>query len=120
MTIFQTTFLLAGWLLAGSSGQPSWPQGTHADVGELQRGTTIEHAYKLKNIGTEPLVVETIRTNCGCTVGDYPEQPILPGQTGVIRISYHARNLGYFQQKIKVFLVGQRRAEVLTLEGFVG
>ena len=44
---------------------------------------------------------------------------ILSIEEGVIKIEYDAKKLGFFYKKITVFFSNQRKAEKLSIEGFV-
>ncbi len=44
--------------------------------------------FKYVHTGKVPLVLESY-TTCGCTVADVPTTPVLPGDTGIIKITYN-------------------------------
>jgi len=58
------------------------------DFGNLISGEKVTYSFRFENQGTAPLVVHGVRTGCGCTVSDYPKDPILPGQTGRIKVDF--------------------------------
>jgi hypothetical protein len=53
-------------------------------------GQKIEHNFSFKNTGNKPLVVIKATASCGCTIADKPEQPILPGDTGLIKVIFNS------------------------------
>jgi len=55
------------------------------DAGEVARGEVVEATFKLKNTGSYPLVIGEVKGSCSCTVADKPEDPIAPGEEGVIK-----------------------------------
>ena len=60
------------------------------DYGQLVQGVNVEAEFKFKNIGSEPLILFTIQTSCGCvTAPSWPREPIMPGQEGVIKVNYN-------------------------------
>jgi hypothetical protein len=61
--------------------------------------------FEFVNTGTAPLVVNKVGTSCGCTASDYTKEPILPGQKGEVKLTYHTTN------RVGSFL---RSATVLT------
>lgn len=63
---------------------------TH-DFGNVKKGQTVEHTFKFTNIGKEKLVVEFASGSCGCTVPEFPKEPIAPGETGEIKVVYTAK-----------------------------
>lgn len=54
-------------------------------------GEKVEYSYRFKNTGTKPLVVTEATASCGCTVPQKPEKPILPGETGFIKIVFDSK-----------------------------
>ncbi len=46
--------------------------------------------FKFKNTGTEPVVIEEVHSSCGCTVPETPKEPVAPGASGVIPVTYAA------------------------------
>ena len=61
------------------------------DFGNVKKGATVEHTFRFTNIGKEKLVVEFASGSCGCTVPDYPKNPIAPGEMGEIKVVYTAK-----------------------------
>ena len=53
-------------------------------------GQKIEHNFSFINSGNKPLVIIKATASCGCTIADKPEQPILPGDTGFIRVIFNS------------------------------
>ncbi|NOT35997.1 MAG: DUF1573 domain-containing protein [Saprospiraceae bacterium] len=64
------------------------------DYGEVMEGTMVKHVYKFKNTGNEPLVISDAKGSCGCTVPDWPREPIAPGGTGVINVQFDSKGKG--------------------------
>lgn len=58
------------------------------DFGSIQQNTTNDHVFTFTNTGDKPLIIESALGSCGCTVPDYPKQPIQPGETGEIKVTY--------------------------------
>jgi len=64
------------------------------DFGEIQEGEKITHEYHFTNTGKEPLVISKAVGSCGCTVPDWPREPIASGEKGVIKVQYDSRGKG--------------------------
>jgi hypothetical protein len=47
-----------------------------------------EYTFEFKNVGKEPLIIQSAVGSCGCTTPDWPKEPILPGKTGKIKVHY--------------------------------
>ncbi len=70
-----------------------YPETEH-DFGEIQEGEKIVHEFTFKNTGNEPLVISKAQGSCGCTVPDWPREPIPVGAEGVIKVQYDSRGKG--------------------------
>jgi len=64
------------------------------DFGDIEEGEKITHKYDFKNTGSEPLVISKAVGSCGCTVPDWPKEPIPAGETGTITVQYDSRGKG--------------------------
>jgi len=58
------------------------------DFGDIKQETTNKYVFEFTNTGVEPLVIENATGSCGCTVPNYPKEPIMPGQKGQIEVEY--------------------------------
>ncbi|MEO1517109.1 MAG: DUF1573 domain-containing protein [Bacteroidota bacterium] len=111
--------LFLGLFWAGDSEVVRWQTPTEHDFGVVQRNESVTYGFVFQNISDEPIVIENIRYTCGCTAPDWTEAPIEPDSSSTINIRYKWHKKGYFRKKIKVFVSGQRKAEVLYVEGEV-
>lgn len=62
------------------------------DLGEIVKGDLVWHEFEIRNEGDAALLIESVRSSCGCTVADYDEV-IAPGETGLIRALLNTRSL---------------------------
>ena len=94
---------------------------THADMGRVIQGARVDKIYTFTNTGGSPLVISDVRSTCGCTVGkDWPKQPIAPGETGTISVSFDSEGRSGRQEKtITVVANTTPPSTVLTLTGEV-
>ena len=61
------------------------------NFGTVTDGEKVEYSYRFKNTGTKPLVIINATASCGCTVPQKPEKPILPGETGFIKVVFDSK-----------------------------
>lgn len=61
------------------------------NFGEIMEGEKVEYSYRFVNSGLKPLVIITASASCGCTVPQKPEKPVLPGETGFIKIVFDSK-----------------------------
>ena len=69
------------------------------DFGEVQEGEVVEHTFTFTNEGEGPLIISNAQGSCGCTVPDWPRQPIAPGQKGQIKVSFNSTGRAGRQDK---------------------
>jgi hypothetical protein len=67
---------------------------TTFDYGTVKDGEKVKHVYKFKNTGKNPLIISDAKGSCGCTVPDWPREPIAPGKTGEIKVEFDSKNKG--------------------------
>ncbi len=104
----------------GQAATPdTWLTPLHHNFGHIPRGQPAAFRFQLRNDGAQPLLIDNVRTPCGCTAVDWPEAPIAPGHTTAIVVEYNAAQSGYFYKVIKVFFRGQRLSRRLSVEGTV-
>jgi len=51
------------------------------------------------NTGKTPLLISGAIGTCGCTVADYPREPIAPGKTGVLKTVFNTEGKPGHQEK---------------------
>lgn len=64
------------------------------DFGEIEEGEKVTHVFPFKNNGEHPLIISNAKGSCGCTVPDWPREPIPPGGTGEIKVQYDSKGKG--------------------------
>lgn len=64
------------------------------DFGEITEGEHVKYSFKFKNTGSEPLIVSDAKGSCGCTVPDWPREPIAPGASAEIKIEFDSKGKG--------------------------
>ena len=81
---------------------------------------TANCVFEIYNYGTEPLILQSVSTSCGCTTTEYTKHPILMGECGRVNVEYHSSALGSFRKTIAVRTnENGNSVVVLQLDGFV-
>ena len=75
--------------------------------------------FKFTNTGKEPLIIQNVRSSCGCTIAKRPSKPILPGETASISVRYDTRRIGVFHKTITVSSNADNGSVVLEIRGEV-
>ncbi len=65
---------------------------TAIDFGTISSGDTAHFKYKFKNTGVTPLFILNTHTTCGCTITDFSRDPVMPGKSGFIDITFSSRS----------------------------
>ncbi len=101
--VLMTISVALGSLAQGKGPVISWEKSTH-DFGDVAQGDKVEHTFKFKNTGNEPLIITNVQVTCGCTTPKgWARDPITPGQSGEITVAFNS--LGKFGKQNKVVTV---------------
>jgi hypothetical protein len=72
------------------------------DYGDVPYNGNGECEFRFTNTGTEPLLVQKPKSSCGCTIPSWPNEPILPGESDVIKVTYRTNRAGNINKTITV------------------
>jgi hypothetical protein len=90
------------------------------DLGTIKEDAVIANLFEFTNTGVKPLVITSVKGTCGCTAPEYPKTPILPGEKGVITVTYTAKNkVGPQKPEITVTTNGTPSVVKIKLEAWV-
>jgi hypothetical protein len=90
------------------------------NFGLIDQGSVVKHQFKFKNTGNADLIITSASGSCGCTVPDWPKNPIPPGGEANIAVEYNsAGKTG--MQRVNVTLIANTipNTRVLTVIGEV-
>ncbi len=73
------------------------------DYGEIVPGADGYRTFEFVNTGDAPLIISRVRSSCGCTVPEKPEKPIMPGETGKIKVHYDTKRVGAFRKTVTIY-----------------
>ena len=77
---------------------------TNHDFGNIEFKGNGSYEFVFINTGNEPLILTQPKSSCGCTVPEWPRQPILPGESNVIKVTYkNTDRPGSFNKYVTVF-----------------
>lgn len=60
------------------------------DFGTIKEGDVVEHVFEFVNDGEAPLIISNARASCGCTVPEWPKEPIAVGAKGEIKVRFNS------------------------------
>lgn len=73
---------------------------TEHDFGDILENQNVETTYEFTNTGTNDLMISNCQAACGCTVPDWPREPIAPGKTGKIKVAFNSAGRSGVNNKI--------------------
>ncbi len=89
------------------------------DFGKIQQNGNGKFSFKFENTGKEPLIIQNVRSSCGCTVAKRPTAPILPGESSEIDVKYDTRRIGRFNKNITITSNADNKSVILHIKGEV-
>lgn len=90
------------------------------DFGTIKQGDEVHHDFKFTNVGKEPLVINEAHGSCGCTVPDWPKQPIKKGEAAVIKVTFNSTGkMGTQDKTVTITSNAKSGSKVLHLKGNV-
>ncbi len=89
------------------------------DYGTIKKGSDGSYDFVFTNTGKEPLMLSKPRSNCGCTVPDWPKEPIMPGQSNKIKVTYNTALVGPINKQVTIISNAINSPVVLQIKGTV-
>ena len=72
------------------------------DYGDVPYNGNGECEFRFTNTGDAPLLILKPKSSCGCTIPSWPNEPIPPGKSDVIKVNYRTNRAGNFNKTITV------------------
>jgi len=91
---------------------------TH-DYGTIDVGSSGKSEFRFTNHMNTALVISNVKPSCGCTVADWPKEPIPAGKTGIIKLHYNTKIPGTFSKTIMVNSNARNPTVMLRIKGNV-
>jgi len=63
---------------------------TEYQFGKINQGEKVAHTFVFNNTGDAPLIINSASGSCGCTVPEWPHEPILPGAKGEVNVIFNS------------------------------
>ena len=90
------------------------------EFGLIEQGEVIQNVFEITNTGTEPLVISNAKGSCGCTVPNWPKEPVMPGETAQILVKIDSKGKKGKQSKRVTITANTDPAQTfLTVRGEV-
>ena len=115
-----TAFLSVFALIAFAAGEAEIKfEKTSHDFGTFPESEKVTCTFKFTNTGDNLLVIHQAIASCGCTVPQYSKEPIKPGETGEIVVTYNGAGKvpGHFKKSITIRTNAKQEIVRLYVEG---
>ncbi len=92
---------------------------TEINYGEIKKGENGTRVFEFTNTGEAPLIINRVKSSCGCTVPSKPTKPVMPGQSDKIVVKYNTSRVGPFRKQITVYSNAKTPVVILKIKGKV-
>jgi len=92
---------------------------TEIDYGTINKNADGTKVFEFTNTGDAPLIINKVKSSCGCTVPSKPTEPIMPGKSDKIVVKYNTHRVGPFRKTITVYSNAQPNVVILKIKGKV-
>jgi hypothetical protein len=72
------------------------------DYGNIKYDGDPNCSFEFTNTGDEPLIISNAKGSCGCTVPEWPKEPIAPGAKGTIKVKYDTKRSGPINKSVTI------------------
>lgn len=84
-----------------SGAKIEFTKDTH-DYGTIKYGSDGSCSFEFKNTGNAPLIISNAKGSCGCTVPEWPKEPIAPGAKASIKVKYDTKRPGAINKSVTI------------------
>lgn len=67
---------------------------------KTKEGVQLEHTFTVTNTGKKPLIISDYKVECTCTKVYLPKEPIAPGKSAQIRVTFDSDGKAFYQDRI--------------------
>jgi Protein of unknown function (DUF1573) len=88
--------------------------------GKIKEGEKMTHNFKFTNTGTNDLIISDARGSCGCTVPEWPKEPIKAGKSGELKVIFDSKGkVGEQSKTVTVTANTEPSNTVIMIKGTV-
>jgi len=95
------------------------------DYGTIDYDSNGIREFKFTNVGKSPLTITSVTGECGCTTTSFdgkpgwPQEPVLAGKSGVIKVKYDTKREGRFEKNVTVTSNSKFASKKVRIKGEV-
>ncbi len=93
---------------------------TEYDFGTINEGDVVETIFKFTNSGKSELIITSAKASCGCTIPEWPKEPIMPGESGEIKVKFNSKRKPNMQRKMVTLMTNTPEGkEIVRIKAMV-
>jgi len=74
-----------------------------------EQGVELSHEYMITNTGDAPLIISDYKVSCSCTKAILPKNPIQPGETFPLKVTFDTKDKYYFQDRTIMLVTNTKK-----------
>ncbi|MFR8552931.1 MAG: DUF1573 domain-containing protein [Bacteroides cellulosilyticus] len=120
LTLYMFMLVLSiGYVSAQGKADIKFDKTSHNFAQASENDPVVSCVFTFTNVGDAPLVIHQAVASCGCTVPEYTQEPVLPGKTGTVKITYNGTGKypGHFKKSITLRTNAKTEMMRLFVEG---
>lgn len=90
------------------------------NFGTIKQGESVTHMFTFINAGKEPLIITSAAGSCGCTVPEWPKEPVKKGEKATIKVTFNsAGKMGGQEKTVTIQSNAKTNPKVIRIKGTV-
>lgn len=90
------------------------------NYGTIKQGESVTHEFTFVNNGKEDLIITNAQGSCGCTVPQYPKEPVKTGESGTIKVTFNsAGKMGLQDKTVTITSNAKNSPRILHIKGSI-
>lgn len=95
------------------------------DFGQIrEEDGKVTNVFEFTNKGNVPFTLTNVRASCGCTTPEWPKEPIAPGKSSFVKVTYNPSGRpGNFNKSVTITYTvagdSQSKQQVINIKGEV-
>ncbi|MFM1744878.1 MAG: hypothetical protein RLZZ630_815 [Bacteroidota bacterium] len=90
------------------------------NYGTIKQGESVTHEFTFVNNGKDDLIITNAQGSCGCTVPQYPKEPVKTGESGTIKVTFNsAGKMGLQDKTVTITSNAKNSPRILHIKGTV-
>ncbi|WP_109833305.1 DUF1573 domain-containing protein [Reichenbachiella versicolor] len=86
------------------------------DFGDITQGDKVSYTFEFTNDGDAPLILSNVKTTCGCTAPSWPREPIMPGTSSKIDVTFNSTGkIGHTNKVITIMSNASNNPETVKI-----